>query len=245
MPKANSYRAERMLGPYGFSITDCLTVDGNRKKPVTFSKIGDQIDLNHVDIKSMVKSAVSGQINRLLVGGALSTVQQEVSEDREREIQMALSEFGLSNYNDHPMAAPVKYVTLEPGVMVAVSIAPEKPKDVQIIEPEPLPMTAQLEPGLMAPTGAAGGQNAEAIDAPPASEAPTTKTKKKSSKKADGLPAEKANPYLEWKFNMDFQTQKRTIVESTDLEFLKWVAVNDDTIQFQKLAQTRLAEGEK
>jgi hypothetical protein len=244
MPKANTYKVERLLGPYGFSVTDVMVIDGNRRRPATFQKVGDFIDLNKVDIKTLVKSAVSGQINKLLVGGALATMQQEVSEQKESEIQEALTEFGLSNYNDHPIATNVKYVTLEPGVMVAVAVAPEKPKEVEIIRPEvEAPQTAQIEPGLVAPTGNAGLGVAEVLTETPAADPVPAKGSKSQKKKSEAAKtAENSNPYAEWKFNLDFQTQKRTILESTDKKFLGWVAANDDSVQFQKLAKTRLAE---
>lgn len=246
MPKANTYRAERLIGPYGFSLTDVYVVEGNNRKPVLFKKIGDSIDLKKVGIKAMVKSALNGQINRLLVSGVLSTMQQEVSVEKENEIQSALADFGLGNYNDSPMKSPVKYVSLEPGVMVAVSHVTEQPNEPQIIQPEAPPMTAQLEPGLMAPTGAAGQQNIEALGAPTLDTSKpkaAKKSKKQAEAPAEQEPAMAGSPHAEWKFNLDFQAQKRTILESNDHDFLKWVMANDDSIQFQKLAQARLADG--
>jgi hypothetical protein len=246
MPKANTYRAERMLGPHGFSVTDVMVIEGNRRRPATFTKVGDFIDLNKVNVRELVKSAVSGQINKLLVGGALSTMQQEVSDQIETEIQQALADLGLSNFADHPIASNVRYVSLEPGVMVAVAVAPEKPKEVLVHAPEPeAPMTAQLEPGLMAPTGNAGGGAPEVLAEAVAEtlEASRPSGKGKKGKKAEAAKAaESSEPFADWKFNLDFQTCKRTIIESTDKTFLAWVSANDDSVQFQKLAKTRLAE---
>lgn len=249
MPKANTYRAERLLGPYGFSLTDVYVVDGNNRRPVVFKKVGDSIDLTKVGIKAMVKSALNGQINKLLVSGVLSTMSQEVSQQIDNEIQATLADFGMKNFNESPMAAPVKYLSLEPGVMIAVSQVPDPSSiaGVEVIKPQPVveEMTAQLEPGLVAPTGAAGRQNVEALGAPEP-EPTKTKSKKGSKKQVEAKatsPEDVKNPFAEWKFNLDFQAQKRAIVDSTDKKFLAWVADNDDSIQFQKLAQTRLADG--
>lgn len=252
MPKANTYRVERLLGPYGFSIPDVYVVEGNNRRPVVFKKIGDSIDLNKVGISAMVRSALGGQINRLLVSGVLSTMFQEVSQEKFNELQTVLADLGMKNLNDSPMAAPVKYVSLEPGVMVAVSQVPDPASiaGIEIIQPQPVveELTAQLEPGLVAPTGAAGRQNVQALDAPASEPAKAKGTKKSSKKQAEAsapapATAEVKNPFAEWKFNLDFQAQKRAIVDSTDKAFLQWVAGNDDSIQFQKLAQTRLADG--
>jgi hypothetical protein len=50
------------------------------------------------------------------------------------------------------------------------------------------------------------------------------------------------DPAAAWKLNLDFQTQKRTILESNDTKFLNMVAEKDESIQFRKLAQTRLSQ---
>jgi len=243
MPKANTYRVERMLGPYGFSVTDVQVIEGNRKRPAVFQKIGDFIDLNKVDVRTLVRSAMVGQIRNLVVGGALSTMPQEVSEVREQEIQAAIAEFGVPSYVDHPMATSVKYVQLEPGVTIAVNQAVEPEKKIEIIQPPAPPQTAEIEPGMVAPTGAAGGTTPETLAEPVASTR-SKKGKKLVKKEPEGDLAidQPKSQYADWKLNIDFQAQKRKIVESIDADFLKWVVANEESIQFQKLAQTRLAE---
>lgn len=239
MAKANTYKAERMLGPYGFSVTDVLITEGNKKRPVTFKIVGETIDLEKTDIKTFVKSSMTGQLHRLHIGGALSSVQVDVSERVFNEIQTALAEYGLSNYQENHTPPKVKHVVLEPGVMVAVGNFPEPdqqmPAPAEFVQ-EP-PSTKLLEPGVLAPGAVVQEQAVIAEE--------KIKSKKRSSKKIEveaEEPAVGESKYSKWNFNIDFQNQKRMILETGDVEFLKWVAENDDRVQFQKLAQTKLAD---
>lgn len=237
MSKANTYQAERMLSPYGFSVTDVLVTEGNKKRPVTFKVIGDFIDLERTDIKTFIKSSVNGQLHKLFIGGALSSRQIEVSDRVEREIQEALSEFGMSNYADKSIVPAVKYMTLEPGVMVAVSQVPEitEPLPAPAVHEPPPQTTVVVEAGSVGPSGAAGGVEQPAVIV-------EEKPKSKKRKRVQEEEAESKSKYEDWKFNVDFQSQKRMIIEAQDQEFLTWVAANEDSVQFKKLAQTRLAE---
>jgi hypothetical protein len=139
-------------------------------------------------------------------------------------------------------------VQLEPGIMVP-GVA--KQEGVQALPELPTNAGAEsvskiLEAGLNAP----GVVMADVPEAPKGKKSKKSKTVKEPAVGAHpvGEPAPtdhqtgSSDQFQNWKNNLDFQTQKTSVLESSDRNFLGWVASKDDSRQLQKIAQARLAE---
>ncbi len=230
MPLANSYCAARVSDPKGLLIPDVLYIEKKGRFYIYLKKVGDVLDLERVDIRMFVKSSLQGALRTMFVQGTVASVQMDVSERVESEIHKAMAEFKINPVDQSLLGQQnVAYKQLEPGVMVAVANTPEismPPANPPALQ-EP-PKTVALEPGVTAPGAVVPKED-------------PGKKVTRSAAKAKNQGTQKNSPWDAWKDNKDFQTQKRTILESKDSAFLNWVAGNE-TKQFQKLARTRLAE---
>ena len=224
--------------PAGLAITDAITIDGNRRKPITLKVAGDSIDLTKVDIDTYCKSAWCGTIRNLFLSGVIASDQQEVSNDRGALFDAAYGVLQENGGNTSGIAGAPRVIQIAPGLQVGVMNVEDINDKLPSIPtiPAVVEATMELEPGVMAP-----GRNMPGSE-PVQQATKTKKSKKKKGKKEPGAGATNNKDYSDWKFNMDFQSQKTKIAESTDKDFLTWVIENDDSRQLQKIATARLVE---
>lgn len=255
--------------PGGISITDAITIQGNRRRPIRLEKAGDPIDLMSVDIDTFTRSAWSGLIRQMFLTGALSAVHQKVPVDRAALFDAAYGKLMETGGNQSGIAGAPVTVQIEPGVQVGVMNVPTMKTELpDVPTPQALQTaSAVLEPGVMVPgvmpqtgvtvleelpthDGAArvAGQIADGLNAPAkiVDEPKPAKKKKKASKEPSAeevaAPQEQTETFDTWKANLDFQTQKSRVADSEDKDFLRWVASKDESRQLQKIASARLAE---
>lgn len=271
MPSMNTYALARPY-PGGLSITDAIMIVGNRRRPVALEKAGDAIDLNQADVDTFTRSAYGGTIRQLFLSGVLMSVPQKLTSERELLFLEAFNRLNENGGNRSGIAGAPTVVQVEQGMHVGVMNLPDinnKLPDVptpvgletRSMELEPgivapgagLVRTdiKGLDPGKGAPAMQQGGAQIEAgLTAPvvaPQAAAPQAvkKAGKKGRKDPAGevpAPVPAAKGFEDWKNNLDFQTQKTRVAESTDQAFLAWVSKNDESRQLQKIADARLAE---
>jgi hypothetical protein len=196
-----------------------------------------------VDVETFCRSAYHGMIRHLFLTGVLMAIPIEVAEPRASDLQDAFSRLQENGGHMTGMIGEPQTVMLESGVQVGVMNIPDASTKLPDLPSEPAAVTQshQLEPGVTVP-----GVTLEPAQVAPAQEEQTSKKKKKGKKDPAGASAQDATPtYENWKENLDFQTQKTKIAESTDKNFLAWVSSNDESRQLQKIASARLAELEK
>jgi hypothetical protein len=233
--------------PAGLSVTDAITISGNKRRPIRFERQGDAIDLMAVDVETFARSAYVGIIRHLFLTGMLMAVPVEVPEPRASLITEAFQKLQENGGNASGLIGSPTMIQLEPGVQIGVMGIPDMANKL----PEGLPISPvetnsrELEPGVMVP-GGSGQMEPPQVVASEESSAPKGKKGKKSKKDPAGqAKAEAAPGYENWKVNVDFQTQKSRVAESTDKDFLTWVSTKDESRQLQKIASARLAELEK
>ncbi len=269
MPTMNTYALARPY-PGGLSITDAIMIDGNRRRPVTLERAGDAIDLDRADVDTFTRSAYGGTIRQLFLSGVLMSIPQSVSSQREILFQEAFNRLNENGGNRSGIAGAPSVIQVEQGMHVGVMNLPDAANKLpDVPTPSGLEIRSmELARGIMAPgaglvrtdirgldpgMGVQGAQQGGAqmeagLTAPagaPQAEAP--KGGKKGKKGRKDPASEAAAPpavqgYDTWKNNLDFQTQKTRVSESTDQAFLAWVSKNDESRQLQKIADARLAE---
>lgn len=203
------------------------SVNGALPEAILFRKPGDIVDLNRVDIPSFIQGLTHEETRRLLASKALALVVVEVPE----KIADAVRN-GLAKYNQLPSAnkgvphnGEYQVVELEPGVQVAVGIggsgggSPVESKVPSLTEVMQVGAmtevkTAELEPG---------------VQAPPIQPVAVTE--------------ESTEPEVaDWKANKTFDEQKKFLMASQDVEFLKSVAEDSkESLKLRKVAKERLA----
>ncbi len=119
MGPADTYQLTR-LNIEGFSVDDVHYVDSDGKRSVLhFNRVGQVIDLELVDVRRFVTSAVRGLLKELVDSGVLRTVQADISEKRHDELHAAYEEIKPYNFRQG-FNTQARSVELEPGMGVAI-----------------------------------------------------------------------------------------------------------------------------
>jgi hypothetical protein len=238
----NTYALARPY-PAGMSITDAITISGNKRRPIRFERQGDAVDLNSVDVETYARSAYTGMIRHLFLTGVLMSLPVEVPEERAQLLVDAFQRLQENGGNASGLAGAPMVMKMEAGVQIAVMGIPDMENKLPDLPPPISPVeinSRQLEPGVMVP-GLTIQEEVPAV-------VPTQvvgKKNRKSKKDPGTTPAAVVPGYESWKDNLDFQTQKSRVAESEDKKFLAWVVANEESRQIQKIASARLAELEK
>jgi hypothetical protein len=247
----NSYSLASTPSPSGLAITDAFCFEGNRRRPITFKQVGQVLDLNTVEASSFARSSMKGLIRNLFVAGTLAAVQVEVTEETKRNILVELGKLGMAqDQSSVAVADNTKVVSLEEGLMVAVSNLPDPPKhgspearaqeQIDLLEAAKPRSLAQMEDmsgrdlSTPAPMDSISLEGAE-------EETVAAVATEAAAKGEDGEEITAGNPFASWKAGKDFATQKAEILASEDREFLQYV-IDNESKQFAKLAKTRLSE---
>ncbi len=250
MPTMNTYSLARPY-PGGLSITDAITISGNRRRPVRLERAGDTIDLTAVDVETFSRSAYGGTIRHLFLTGVLASGPQEIPVARHSELTTAFLTLQENGGNRSGLAGAPTVIQLEGGLAVGVMNMPDPENRLPDlpIDPALVIVSRQLEPGIVAPGAPAGSEGGAKALAQQLAEQPKSAKKRRGRKDPAADEQEEAAPqdqgFSRWKDNIDFQTQKTRVMESTNQEFLAWVAQNDESRQLQKIAAARLAEIQK
>ena len=216
MAQVVTYRLNETKGE-GILISDTFYMDNGVRKNVVLKKAGDVIDASIVDPGSFAKSSLFGQIqHHVYTSKRMVTAVQEVAELVADRINGALEA------HRRPMlgATPTHVKEIEPGLQIAVAMVPEPPHAAPALEETPFEGTESS--GTVVGPVASG-----TVIEPEASESSTSAVDESPS----------------WKDNLDYASQKATILQSKDPTFLQGLIDDEkETAQFKKLAKTVLAE---
>lgn len=224
--------------PLGIAMPDAVNiVENRRRRPIFFKNAGDEINLETVDVPSFTKSAHSGTIHALHLQGVLRSKAVEVTEARGRALTVAFNTLMVDGGMMQGINSVLKTRVLEPGLTVGTMGAPDFPNipmsDGSVISPTKS-VASQIEPGVTAPNIDPASQELSMASAVAAEAL--------APQKDPGMAAAATAPSTDWKYDLDLQSQKSRLAESTDKDFLAEVAKSGPSRQLQKIAQARLAE---
>ncbi len=142
MSPSETYQMVKLKSPEGVVLSDVFMIDNGKRRPVLFKKNGEVIDLEKVEVKSFVASALSGGLKRMTEQGTVVKIQQETSVRRSEELATEWARQTESPKHAKGNSSQAAVVQLEPGVYVAVGGG-------QLGIPAPAP--SAIEAGVYAP----------------------------------------------------------------------------------------------
>lgn len=250
MSPAQSYQLQILRNPSGVALGDVSYLDNGRRRPVVFTKVGDVIDLNRVDLDQFVASLRSGSIADMVRSQALRAVPQDLSEQRMDLLAAALAKnTGLGVKGPKTVGVTAQVVMLEPGLQVAIGEG--------TLTPQTGPSMFQPEPGLMvaspgipeapAPEPLVDSQPAGVQTSPQTTGGATQEQAEAPAPAAPEAPTAFSGPVADWKAGKNLKQQEDYIKASTDVEFLTKFMDDptEDSARLKNMAKKRLAELQK
>ena len=244
MSPSETYVLVTLKNPDGILLSDIFYIEGGRRRPVIFKKVGETIDLSKIDVKSFVTSAKTGILAQMEKSGSLMRVQQETSVRRADELN---SEWERQSRVYKPVmgnSSTAQVILLEPGLQVAVGGG-----HVSHVR------SSELEPGVYGPpsgpepqaifAGASSSSHPEelAVEVPVVDDGigAVRATTGVSLYDADNAPRQAAvRPQVadipaevSWKDNLTLADQEDFIRASTDKKFLQ--SILDDAKESKKM----------
>ncbi len=120
MSPSETYMVTKINNPEGMLISDVFYIEGTRKKPIVFRKVGETIDLSRVDVRSFVSSARVGILRSLEKSGTVVKMQQETAVRRTEELNKEWAAQMAQTAHVRGNSTQAQIVMLEPGLQVAV-----------------------------------------------------------------------------------------------------------------------------
>jgi hypothetical protein len=241
----------------GLMVSDVVKFDDRgRRRPVVFTKVGQVLDLNTVDLEQYAVSITRGVFKDLLRLGVVVGIQQELSEKKTDEYNTAMAKAAAPTTAYRKVASDSgQVVQLEPGLMVAVGDGTMSPQSgVTSMAP-----VAALEPGMAVATGQGPATTITAdtkkIEDPqggvgeqaPAAQAGVTLTDLEPGEPMVGAPDVELGPLSEpvadWKKDLTLSQQEDFINSSKDKKFLQSLIDDptEESSRLKNLAKKRLA----
>ena len=134
MRPIETYQLIDLKGKPFLSLPDCGYIDeSGRHKGMHFRKIGDTLDVSHVDVQQFAQSAVKGWLANFEGKGYIKRITQEVSEAKHDELTNALAVVQDDPDVQSKRSSLGNTILLEPGMQVAVGSGP-MPSDPETLE---------------------------------------------------------------------------------------------------------------
>ncbi len=142
MRPIETYQLIDLKGKPFLSLPDCGYIDeSGRHKGMHFRKLGDILDVSHVDVLQFAHSAVKGWLADFEGKGYIKRITQEVSESKHDELTNALAAVQDDPDGKNRRGAVGNTILLEPGMQVAVGngpmpVQPETLEDIEFRKKE-------------------------------------------------------------------------------------------------------------
>lgn len=248
MSPSETYRLAVLKNPEGVLLSDVFSIVGGRKRPIVFRKVGEEIDLTTVDVKSFVSSARSGILAGMERSGSVIKVQQETSVKKTEELNAEWASQAQLGAHAKGVTSRAIVVVLEPGLQVAVGGGAMQPAggsgnaavaiENGVYAPKGEDVPQEIFAGVAASDGdpSAELQVVSLVDDGIGAIKATTGVSLDDvdgSKKTPSTPPTEPEAPSSWKDNKTLAEQERFIEDSQDREFLQ--SILDDPKESKKL----------